>query len=113
MTKIRKNTLSWQHKQINTINKDIVTLGMCGFSAITGNIDTEVISAVGNVKSVRTALTLTVTDALNSPNTVLLSISVTLLLMLSAALSIGTLCICAHIALYIFFRTNTMYTDPK
>ena len=24
MTKIRKNSLSWQHKQINNINKDIV-----------------------------------------------------------------------------------------
>ena len=25
MTKIRNNTLSWQHKQINNINKDITT----------------------------------------------------------------------------------------
>ena len=44
MKKIRKNTLPWQHKQINNINKDIVTLGMCGFSAITGNTDTEVVA---------------------------------------------------------------------
>ena len=58
MTKIRKNTLSWQHKQINTIHKDIVTLGMCGFSPIAGNTDTEVVSALSTVKSVRTALTL-------------------------------------------------------
>ena len=123
MTKIRKNTLSWQHKQINNINKDIVTLGMCGFSAITGNTDTEVVSAVSTVKSLRTALTLiiisvgaltlTVIDALNSPNTVFLSTLVTLLPVLSAVLRTGTLCICAHIALYIVFRTNTMYTDPK
>ena len=33
-------------------------LGMGGFSAITGNTDTEVVSAVNPVKSVRTALTL-------------------------------------------------------
>ena len=58
MTKIRKNTLSRQHKQINNINKDIATLGMCGFNVITGNTDTEGISAVGTVKSVRTTLIL-------------------------------------------------------
>ena len=113
MTNIRENTLSWQHKQINSINKDIATLGMCGFSAITGNTDTEIVSAVSTVKSVCTALLLTVTDALNSPNTVFLSTSVTLLQVLSAATSTSSLCICAHIAFYIVFRTNTMYTDPK
>ena len=112
-----------KHRQINNINKDIATLGVSVFSAITGNTDTEVVSPMSTVKSVRTALTLiiisvgaltlTVTDALYSTNTVFLSTSVTLLPLLSAALSTGILCICAHIALYIVFGTNTMYTDPK
>ena len=58
MTKIRKSTLSWQHKQINNINKDIATLRLCGFCAITGNTGIEIVSAVSTVKSVRTALAL-------------------------------------------------------